>query len=197
MMGPSYGELWVGCMNETFAPLRWIECHPSLAGYLQAVGVVAAVVVAFYAPRITAHFEERRYQRLVKRRTAQAFATQRADMADVEANIARVHETLTRWENRQPPAQAWDNVFDSAIVLPMPSSIAFAHEIPDIDRTALQPFEAVRAAISDYNGHRLRIRNGPRSTINDEPWRVECAILIAQLHTVAERCRDAVAASYR
>src|SRR4051812_33615780 len=34
---------WDACTLEGLAFLRWIECHPALGGYLQAIGVVMAL----------------------------------------------------------------------------------------------------------------------------------------------------------
>jgi hypothetical protein len=34
-----------------------MECHPGAAGYIQAIGTIAAVLIAFWAPQISERFE--------------------------------------------------------------------------------------------------------------------------------------------
>lgn len=52
--------LWNACTQETNAILRWIECHPGLAGYIQAVGVVTTLMVALLGPPLARALDRRR-----------------------------------------------------------------------------------------------------------------------------------------
>ena len=66
---------WDACTMEPRALLRWIECHPGLAGYIQAVGVVATVALALLGPpaaRLWAAWKHRRARRRQTRAIALA-----------------------------------------------------------------------------------------------------------------------------
>jgi hypothetical protein len=39
---------WVACTSEPSSLLRWIECHPALGGYIQAIGVFVAILGSGY-----------------------------------------------------------------------------------------------------------------------------------------------------
>jgi hypothetical protein len=48
---------WDACTLEPNAVLRWIECHPSAAGWAQAFGTFVAVLVAIAVPAIGRYLE--------------------------------------------------------------------------------------------------------------------------------------------
>ncbi len=60
-----------------FAALCWIEAHPGLAGYVQAVGAVAAILVSVQLARSSAK-RERQADEAAARRMIEADAAQRA-----------------------------------------------------------------------------------------------------------------------
>lgn len=80
---------WNACTMEPSAVLRWIECHPGLAGYVQAVGAVAAIAVALAFPWLMRE-RDRKFD-------AGRVATQlAAEVADWGKEIARlVREAAT------------------------------------------------------------------------------------------------------
>lgn len=59
---------WNACMSEPNWALKWIECHPGLAGYIQAVGIVATLMIALLGPPLVRGLELWRAYR--DRRTA-------------------------------------------------------------------------------------------------------------------------------
>ena len=70
-----------------FAALCWIEAHPGLASWLQAIFSVAAVVVAILVPMIMASNERRRRQERLSRHALDAAGTVAAAI-EVLANAA-------------------------------------------------------------------------------------------------------------
>ena len=57
---------WDACTQEPCAFIRWIECHPASAGWLQAIGVILAIAAAYgiarYQMRMTSRQEAQRRQ---------------------------------------------------------------------------------------------------------------------------------------
>jgi len=102
---------WNACMSEPNWVLKWIECHPGLAGYIQAVGVVATLMVALLGPplaRAVAHWRAR-----LARRTATTNTICGSDES-VEALLERINGRLATVDTYGDPYGTDANlVFDN------------------------------------------------------------------------------------
>lgn len=61
-------------VQEPNAALRWIECHPSFAGYIVAVGTVAAFCLALFGPPLERWLRSKSETSALRTRTAQVLA---------------------------------------------------------------------------------------------------------------------------
>ncbi len=71
-------------MNERNPLLRWIECHPGFAGYLQVLGVALSILVAAFIPWWLANRDAR--------------ARRREALASVVAAVTRTKQALANLE---------------------------------------------------------------------------------------------------
>jgi hypothetical protein len=76
--------------------IKWIECHPGLAGYVQAVGVIAGVAIALFGPPI-ARWLERWHQRRARAKSIVRFA--RGCLPSIQLLIERIDMASARLHN--------------------------------------------------------------------------------------------------
>jgi hypothetical protein len=188
----TYGELWVGCMNEPNAFLRWVECHPGLAGWGQAIFTALAVFAAITTPRIAEYFADRRATRDLRRQTAQIVATLRTTAAELLPQIGVIAKRVSNHRQRPPGDLSWKDWFEKDVHCPMPVPLEFMHQqVGGMDDTAVAPFAALREAISAYNIALFDIRNRRSEFVTKEAWPNAYEVLLPRLEAIQELCRIA------
>lgn len=180
---------WDACTMEPFAVLRWMECHPGFAGYVQAVGTVGAVIIALYAPSIAAYFsrraslEERRARTLI---LVQGLGTPTIDVG-VEAD--RIKSALEEIRMLPPNPGAWADWFENRLLLRPPLQFEFLHQrLADADPKLTRAFREVAESIVSYNSIRVQTAN-IGLTIAQGDW----FNVWRGLDEAIDRVRDAVA----
>jgi hypothetical protein len=145
---------WDACTMEPNSILRWVECHPGLAGYLQALGVVAAVLVAFFAPRIADYFSRQQHAADVRANTKNVVRIFKKEMPDVLSKCAALRIFI---EQQKPPSvdgNSWSEWFQS-IGYVMPPTLAYYSQLTaETEVEPVAPFVNVAELIMDYNGKR-------------------------------------------
>jgi len=151
--------IWNGCMNEPVWFLRWIECHPGLAGYIQAAGTVIAVLVALYAPRIASWFEYRQWRAKCKARTQMLLESLGMPVAEVGVRAVQIKIALAR--QTEPPAsqEGWNVWFDT-VVLRLPAGLDYwEQKLEGTDPDATLTYRNLADAVRSYNETCFKIRN--------------------------------------
>src|ERR1700749_1117003 len=160
MISPSYGELWIGCMNEPNAVFRWIECHPGVASFVQALGVIATVAAALFAPRLAFLFDKRERIKARRRLTEEVVSVLKPAAQDLAAQLREKHGVLHLYRGASPPADRWTAWFNDELPCSIPVPIEFLHQFPGTDPAAIKYFVQVRDAIMAYNTECRIQKNG-------------------------------------
>jgi hypothetical protein len=84
--------------------VRWIECHPGLAAWVQAVGTILAVVIALTVPIAAELLSRRGRSRRTEEKTLAAFLRLRQEFIRLQSEA----DLRLQWLNRMP------RVLDSA-----------------------------------------------------------------------------------
>ena len=147
---------WNACTQEPNAWLRWIECHLGVAGFVQAIGtilaVVAAVIIASAQSRTSVKVEREREnaKRAADRKSAHILALRLASiLVDIEGDLAAAMKiTASLTSMGMPLSQALDEVltvilirehWDEAIfarfdLLPAKAATTTAHLLYSVSR---------------------------------------------------------------
>jgi hypothetical protein len=121
-------EHWGLCTIRPDGLLPWIECHPGLAGYLQAIGVVAAVAMAFLAPNITARFQRKQAQDEIKQNTRRFIPTLDKAMVVAVRTCQNIETKIILQQGPPTGGNAWSDWFQS-IAYVMPWELAQMEQI--------------------------------------------------------------------
>ena len=92
------------CGFEPSSAVRWIECHPGLAAWVQAVGTILAVVIALTVPIAAELLARRGRSRRTEENTVAAFLRLRQEFISLQIEA----DLRLQWLNRMP------SVLDSA-----------------------------------------------------------------------------------
>ncbi len=182
---------WDTCTQEPSALLRWIECHPGTAGYIQAVGTVLAVIGALCAPRVAAWLEERRLDADQKRRTNLLLETLVVPTMEVGNRAERIEAAIDEQRAHPPSEEIWDSWFDATIYLKPPLRFEFLHQsLEGVDADRVAPFRAVAYAIVLYNSARSMVKDDGRPDAS-ENWRYQCGALTLAISEVIKSVHSA------
>jgi hypothetical protein len=109
--------------------LKWIECHPSLAGYIQAVGTILAVLVAFFAPRISAYFERRARESERRSETKKFIRSRIPEAKEIGLRVANVRNALLD-NQKQPPGDRNNRTdwFNTDAFLKPPNAMEYSYQ---------------------------------------------------------------------
>lgn len=173
---------------EPSAALRWMECHPGFAGYVQAVGTVGAVVIALYAPRIAAYFSQKASQEQRRARTLILIQNLGTPTIDVGVEADRIKRALEEIEGLPPNPGAWADWLEKRLLLKPPLQFEFLHRhLADTDPALTRVFREVAESVVSYNSVRVQTANFERSIVESDwsnVWR--------GLNEAIDRVRDAV-----
>jgi hypothetical protein len=151
---------WDACTMEPCAVLRWMECHPGFAGYVQAVGTVGAVVIALYAPRIAAYFSRRASQEERRARTLVLVQSLGTPTIDVGVEADRIKRSLEEIRKVAPNSSAWADWFEKKLLLKPPLQFEFLHQhLADTDPNLTRVFREVAESVISYNSVRVQTAN--------------------------------------
>lgn len=179
---------WDACIREPWAILRWIECHSGLAGYLQAVGTVAAVAVAAFAPRIAEWFQERRRKHELTVRTNLLLESLVTPTIDVGVAADSIKRQLVRFRGHPPTPTIWTEWFDSDLFLKPPLAFEFLDQrLEETDWRRTKPHREIAQSIVSYNSVHFQSKILDRMIVQNDwgnVWR--------ELDGAIDRVRDAV-----
>lgn len=148
---------WDACTLEPFFLLRWIECHPSLAGYIQAIGTVLAVGVAMAAPAIESYFARRQAAKDLRARTLGFIEMLATPITDVGVDATRARAKWLAWKHGVPQAHLWTDLLNEMLVKIPPElmSLGYAN---DFDLALLGPQRQVYKAAFQSNSVRQQVQ---------------------------------------
>jgi hypothetical protein len=131
MMGIGYSALWVGCMNEPNSALRWIECHPAIASYIQAIGTVSAILSAVGLPWLLRYRRNVARNRARERRTTAAVSRLWGDLSEIRGAIDACLHTIDTYV--PPPDRRGWMAFLEKFKIPIPSQLSELIRRNDLD----------------------------------------------------------------
>jgi hypothetical protein len=173
---------------EPSAVLRWMECHPGFAGYVQAVGTVGAIVIAMYAPRIAAHFSKKARQEERRARTLVLVRSLGTPTIDVGVEADRIKRALEEIKRLPPNAGAWADWFEQRLLLKPPLQFEFLHQhLGDTDPELTRVFREVAESVVSYNSIRVQTGCVPQSIAHSDWFNVWRGV-----DEAIDRVRDAV-----
>src|SRR5271168_1205969 len=102
---------WDACTIEPNSWLRWIECHPGLAGYVQAVGVVGTLMLALLGPPVAQLIEFVRERRARNKTT---ISVARSLLPYVNSMLERIEGRLVTLSTySEPEGSDWGLFFQN------------------------------------------------------------------------------------
>jgi hypothetical protein len=141
---------WDACTMEPNAWLRWLECHPGLAGYLQTIGAVIAIGVAVASPWIAASFADRQARKARAERTWVLIGALKDPVQNIAAAAARAEAYLEKWKHAAPQQNLWPD-FCKTIFVSVPTAIDLLHQQTDVDPKLIAPYREVQTAVMAHN----------------------------------------------
>ena len=157
--------MWNACEREANWILRWIECHPGLAGYIQAIGVVITIIIAVLGPPLARYLERR------KARAA------RKDLTNsiIQGAVPSVAALLERIDGRLSTIGTYGDVSgpDANLVLenlgiPIPASLDMLFMDNDqVETSRLDFLDRLNKAARKYNMLLSEIRT---EGVNEKTW---------------------------
>lgn len=176
---------WGICIIEPVGILQWIECHPGLAGYLQAMGGVLAVLVAVFAPQIAARFQQKQLQAEANENTGRWVKVLDAAMPSVVDMCAELSFKIRT--QTCPPAggNLWSEWFQT-IAYVMPYELSHAEVMTrGFDPSKVSVYVFVARCIMGYNNLRSQIQFTPQNA-DHENWTALQENLLAELRTASD-----------
>jgi hypothetical protein len=80
------------CVASATDWLQWIECHPGLAAWVQAIGTITAVLIAVFLPLWLEHRAHRERSRVIRLETQAAFSRVQQALAAVRMAVEQPRE---------------------------------------------------------------------------------------------------------
>lgn len=125
---------WDACTLEADRTLRWIECHPGVAGYIQAAGVVATIAIAVLGPPLAREIGNWRAYRARKEATTRVIL---GSQQNVEALLERIGGRLETIGTYDEPDGTDSNLFLDNLMIEIPGPL-------DLGFYARKDFETAR-----------------------------------------------------
>lgn len=146
--------------------LRWIECHPGLAAYVQAAGVIVTLAIASFGPPLTHRLERVRERR---GRTAATVALAKHLLPSVHSLVERIDGRLATVDTYdQPAAQDWGIFFDNMMIeIPGALDLSLRSDV-DIDTARLSFLRNLVEQMRKYN---LSLADKRMRGVRDGEWR--------------------------
>ena len=147
----TYGELWSGCQNEPFGPLRWLECHPGFISLISALATLAAVLVAICIPIFIDRRSKRDAELALRRRTRAALLPLASDL-----EAFRLQLTILRFFVRSESMTEVDATnfiarnTEHPLVVPQ-SFVESLGNVRTADREEVEMVRALTEVVGDYN----------------------------------------------
>ena len=165
----------------------WIESHPGTAAWVQAVGTVTAVVVAMFAPAITAWFSRREARAARDERTQVLIESLVMPTISVGTRAIAIKLELANRRNGPPPEQDVEKWMDETILLRLPVELEFLHQrLEGIDPHKTAPYRDVVRAVIAYNSVRSQFSALGRKVI-DIDWSYLLRVLNEEIDTVRRK----------
>ncbi|HTW34840.1 MAG TPA: hypothetical protein VMD53_09495 [Rhizomicrobium sp.] len=142
---------WDACTFEPNSWLRWVECHPGLAGYIQAIGTIGAILVAILAPVIATQWQSHLEYRARLQRSKTLAGSMRNTIWDVDAEVRRVGELLAA--ATEPPEDTMNgNFLARQLVLRLPPKLdLFYQVVAGTELSITRQFVDTANAVRNYN----------------------------------------------
>lgn len=164
---------WDACTMEPSAVLRWMECHPGFAGYVQAIGTVGAVIIALYAPRIAAYFSQQASREERRARTVILVQSLATPTIDVGVEADRIKRALDETKNHPPRPSAWVDWFENRLLLKTPHQFEFLNQhLADTDPALTRVFREVAESVVSYNSVRAQTATFGRPVVESDWFNV-------------------------
>lgn len=161
---------WDACTQEPNSWLRWIECHPGLAGYLQALGVILAVVIAFLSPQIAGWYAKRQRRVQILQNTRDLVGGLETPAIDVGVVANRIKLKLDQHKNSMPDALIWKDWFEKEIFLPLSPQFEFLYQqLEGTNPVLMAPYVEISKSIVSYNSVRFQTKDIPLA-IAEADW---------------------------
>lgn len=178
---------WDACTFEPNSILRWIECHPSFAGYLQAIGTIAAFALALLAPPIVSWVTDHR------KRAAQLLRSQRVAAGlggEVVTLGIECRNRLDRLRTAKCDTEEDRRSLLSVMPITLPGKIDLIDvESQGLDPIVLGPIIGAAAHVRSYNG-KLQILS-QEHYFKDDNWEVALGALKGNLESLNTYLDDA------
>jgi hypothetical protein len=163
--------VWNACASAQFWLLKWTECYPGFAAYLQALGSLIAIGIAFFSPQIAARYM-RREREAEARQSTQTFAQYlNGEMPKVQSRCSEIRLLIE--EQSQPPelGMDWSDWFQKIGYVMQPGLANLIPATNNADNGPLTPFVKVTRLILDFNNKKSEYQYAPN--ISDlEKWNV-------------------------
>jgi len=146
---------WNACIQDPNWWMRQIECHPAFAGYVQALGSIGAIIVAFYASQISLWWERRNFAAAIAADTQRLIESLREPAMEVRRRADTIKGQLGFFRNQAPGDDIWDDWFQTTILLKPPIEFEFFdRRLDGIDLSKIGRCREIAESIFHYNTRR-------------------------------------------
>jgi hypothetical protein len=169
--------------------VRFVECHPGLAGYVQAAGVILTILGAMFWPLLKRLYDRWLRSRARRQNTRRyAFAV----LHMIEEIIAGFDLRLRRLREERG-APNWLNFQEGlSIVIPMALEIANL-SVEEFNVEKLRDIQALCEALRGWNMRTWEYRGGAAPS-DDEAWQAMAFEMLARAEKVRAKAFQARAA---
>jgi hypothetical protein len=183
-------DMWNACATEPSAVLRWIECHPGLAAWVQAVGTIAAVLLAMAVPVAAEFFVRRGHTRQVDHVTSGTFLRLRRALVSLQCESDLRLQWLARLPTNLNGTLA--GIWLEDMHIPIGQELTHAAADPaglrsDFSRALLLSLENA----SQFNSWVTRLRQYPEQFFPDQ-WATTRQVLQDIARKVCENTTTAI-----
>lgn len=156
---------WNACTSEPNLILKWIECHPGLAGYVQALGVVVTLLLAIAGPPVARAWGRHRAHVLRRRTTTNVIL---GSAPNVDLLLERINGRLATVDTYGDPFGADANlVFDNlGVEIPGSLDMIFADD-EHFERARL---EFLQRLTNDARGYNLMLAQMRQRGVPEGRW---------------------------
>jgi len=142
---------WDACTLEPNLWLRWIECHPALAGYLQTIGTIAAVSAAIAIPLLIRNADKAAARDNLRNRSKTFAVSLLGSFAAPALDFPRMKAALNVLKSHDAN---WPGTPDALrrVQITLPTALLDAQKIlPEYDQEIVGPLSTAITAAVSYN----------------------------------------------